>query len=172
MGTDTRDKDAIISSALICEVALQAKRKGMTLVDQLYKIYQKFGVYTEFLQSIQFEESKEGKRKMEADMDKLFSNPPKSILGINVESMEDYTKSLKTNLITNKTESINLPKSNVLRFWLADGSKIMIRPSGTEPKIKIYAGVVFKKFDNVKEALEKAREHAKKLTDSLKQTLI
>lgn len=168
LGTDTRDKDAIISSLIICEAALQAKRKGMTLVDQLFEIYKKFGVYTEYLQSIQFEESKAGKRKMQAGMDKLYNDPPKSISGINVESIEDYTKSLKTNLITKKTEQIDLPKSNVLRFWLSDGSKIMIRPSGTEPKIKIYAGVVIKKFDNVENALEKAQKHAEQITESLK----
>lgn len=146
LGTHARDKDAIISGALVCEVALQAKLQNKTLVDLLHEIYRKYGVYTEKLLSIKFEESKAGKEQMVQGMARLRKNPPKTIAGINVTALEDYQYSLRTEISTGKSKKLTLPVSDVLLFWLEDGSKIMVRPSGTEPKIKLYCGVINKRL--------------------------
>lgn len=142
LGTQTRDKDGIIASALICEAALHAKLFGKTLVDRLYDIYRQYGLYTEKVHALTFPESKQGHEKMELGMKKLQDNPPKEIAGIPVEIIDDYALSVKKHLATGKEEVITLPKTNLMIFWLSDKSKIMVRPSGTEPKVKIYCGVV------------------------------
>ncbi|NGX43413.1 MAG: Phosphoglucomutase [Chlamydiae bacterium] len=171
LGTHARDKDAVISSALICEVALHAKRQGKTLIDVLYEIYQKFGVYFEKLVFIKFEESKEGKEQMVRGMKKLRDNPPREILGIPVDSMEDYQTSKRTHFGTGTSEALTLPKSDVLLFWLKDGSKLMIRPSGTEPKIKIYCSVKEEKFSEIPVMLKKCEEHTTDLLQALTNLL-
>lgn len=160
LGTHCRDKDAIISCALICEIALHAKRQGKTLVDLLYDLYRQYGVYVEKLFSIKFEESKEGKEKMAKEMKKLKEQPPKKFQELDVEFVEDYDKLTKTNLKTGIVEPILLPKTDMLLFWLADGTKLVIRPSGTEPKIKIYCGAVQKKFDSIPKAIREGEELA------------
>lgn len=129
-----RDKDAISSACLIAEAASLAKKEGKTLVDRMYELYQKFGIYRESLVNIAFPDSPEGMAKMQAIMTRLRKEPPKRI-GVNhVERLDDFLK-----------PQAPLPKSDVLRFWLSDGSKLVIRPSGTEPKVKIYIEVVQRK---------------------------
>lgn len=139
--TLTRDKDGIIASALVCEAALSAKRQGKTLVDVLHDLFQKHGVFVEELLSLKFEESKTGKGKIRASMENLRCTLPQQIHGVDVVAVVDYLTSTKTSFQTGKTEKIDLPKSNVLSFWLADTTKIIVRPSGTEPKVKLYCGV-------------------------------
>lgn len=139
--TLTRDKDGILISALLCEATLQAKLKNKTLIDLLHDIYKKHGVYVEGLLSIKFEESKIGKEKMNLGMTNLRSNIPKQICDIAVVAVDDYMTSTTHLLTSNITKQIPLPVSNVLTFWLADKTKIVVRPSGTEPKIKLYCGV-------------------------------
>lgn len=170
-GTLTRDKDAIVSSALICEVALHAKKKGKTLVNLLHDLYRKYGVYCENLISIEFEESKSGKEQMDAGMANLRHQTPQKILGIEIDVIEDYLSSTKTFLKSGRKEALTLPKSNVLLFWLADGTKLMIRPSGTEPKIKIYCGVVQKTFSSVDEAVINCQKGSTELLNYLKKLL-
>jgi phosphoglucomutase/phosphomannomutase len=140
-GTKARDKDAIVSSALICEAALQAKLQGKTLVDLLEEIYKKFGLFVEVLESINFPDTKEGKEQMERGMKRLFENPPKTIDGVKVIAVDNYKSSLRHDFKTNETTKISLPQSEVLTFWLEEGTKLIVRPSGTEPKIKIYCGL-------------------------------
>src|SRR5262249_14289980 len=153
LGTFARDKDAIVCGALISELALQAKLQGQTLVDKLYELYHKYGIYQEKLLSINFGETKEGKEQMAAGMQRVRSSHLKQILNIPVIAIEDYQISTKYFLESGKTEAITLPVSDVLLYWLADGSKVMIRPSGTEPKIKIYCGLVEKEFKSIPEGI-------------------
>ncbi|MCB1181572.1 MAG: phospho-sugar mutase [Chlamydiia bacterium] len=140
LGTHARDKDAIIAANLICEMALHQKLQGKTLIEALYEIYKKYGVYRERLASLTFE-GKEGVSKMKEMMLALREKPPKEIGGIPVEIVEDYLSHTKTYLNSGHREPILLPQSDVLRFWLVDETKVVIRPSGTEPKIKLYCGV-------------------------------
>lgn len=167
-GTLVRDKDAIICSVLICEMALQAKLNGKTLIDVLHDIWKKYGVYVEKLISVKFEESKAGKEQMAHGMSLLQKNPPKQINGIDILVLEDYEKSIRLDLKTGKTEKILLPKSEVLLFRLADGSKLIIRPSGTEPKIKIYCGVVKKDGSDLSKTIAEGEKHAEQLLKALK----
>ncbi len=158
LGTYSRDKDAVVCSALICELALQAKIEGKTLVDKLYDLYHKYGIYQEKLLSINFGETKEGKEQMTLGMQKLRASHLADIVGIPVVAIEDYEASAKFHLKTGQTEPINLPVSDVLLYWLEDGTKVMVRPSGTEPKVKIYCGLVEKSFNSISEGIEAAQK--------------
>ncbi len=171
LGTHARDKDAIISSTLIAEAALQAKLQGKTLIDQLHEIWNKFGVFVERLQSISFPDTKAGKEQMKKGLEKLQHSPPETIHSIPVQSVENYFTSTKTNLESGKTEPLSLPQSNVLLFWLNDGSKLMIRPSGTEPKMKIYCGVNQKAFNSIDETVKSLESHADTLIEELKKII-
>lgn len=171
LGTQTRDKDAIISGALICEVALHAKLQGKTLIDLLHDLYRKYGVYVEKLVSLSFEESKSGKEQMQLGMKRLRSQPPKTLAGIEVIALEDYQSLVRTEIKTGKQERLTLPTSNVLLFWLEDGSKVMVRPSGTEPKIKLYCGVVIKQMHDLAKAIKKCEERAEALLSAMNELL-
>jgi phosphomannomutase len=171
-GTLTRDKDAITASALICEAALQLKLQGKTLVDLLHEIYQQYGFFHENLLSVDFREGKAGKEHMKRGMKRLQYSPPRSVLNIPVEVLEDYRRSVKLYVQSGKNEPLTLPKSDILLFWLQDGSKLMIRPSGTEPKIKIYCGVSRKSFHNLTETRKECETLAKALSEALYQEMI
>ena len=155
IGTHVRDKDAIISAACICEAALQMKLQGKTLVDLLHEIYMNYGIYREKLLSLTFE-GKEGADKMAKMMAALRQNPPHLIDGKQVTSFEDYQSRTTYYPESGRKEPLVLPESDVLRFWLADGTKLVVRPSGTEPKIKLYCGVVEKHHHPDLHALQKA----------------
>jgi phosphomannomutase len=167
-GTCTRDKDAITVSTLLCEAALQLKLQGKTFIDLLHEIYQQYGYYHEKLLSIHFEESKEGKTQIKEGMERLQNHPPHTIFNIPVESLEDYRRSVKIYLHSGKTEFLTLPKSDILLFWLQDGTKLMIRPSGTEPKIKIYCGLRKEFSQNLTELQKECELHAKNLCEALR----
>lgn len=140
IGDNVRDKDAIASVALICEMAAYAKSQGRSLYEQLIDIYVKYGYYKENLISI----TKKGMKGAEeiADMMRGYrENPPTTINGSAVVTLYDYELQQVKSLKTGEVKPINLPKSNVLQFILEDGSKISARPSGTEPKIKFYFSV-------------------------------
>lgn len=155
-GTHARDKDAIIACALISEVALHNKLQGKTLVDKLNEIYKKYGVYREKLLSVDFEESKAGHDQMNAAMQRMRSQAPKSILGTPIICIEDYLAGKKTFMGNGRSgsEQLDFPKSNVLSFHFADQTKLIVRPSGTEPKIKLYCGTTNKGKYGVDEAIE------------------
>ncbi|MES2200053.1 MAG: phospho-sugar mutase [Chlamydiota bacterium] len=142
-GTHSRDKDGIISCCLLAEIALYCKRQRKTLVDFLHEIYQKYGVFKEHTCSIDFAPGKDGVEAIQKLMDHLRNYPPLTLCGLKVVATEDYLQSNKT----------NLPKSDVLLFKLEDGSKLIIRPSGTEPKLKIYVSTHMSIQSDVQEAI-------------------
>ena len=145
-GTHARDKDAVVGSMLICEMAAFYKTKGMNLVDVMNSLYDEFGYYNNDVQSYTFEGAA-GMQKMAGIMDTLRENPPKEIAGYAVTAVSDY-KTSKTTLTDGKEEVIELPKSNVLAFALEKGNKVIVRPSGTEPKIKAYITAVGESKDS------------------------
>ena len=140
IGDKVRDKDAISAVALLCEMAAYEKNKGRSLYDKMIDMYLQYGLYKEDLVSIT-KKGMNGAAEI-ADMMKGYRNNPPTVLdGVAVTELLDYEMQTGKNLATGKTWTIDLPKSNVLQFVLADGSKISARPSGTEPKIKFYFSV-------------------------------
>lgn len=136
-GGYVRDKDAVNASMLICEMAAYYRTQGITLLQARENMYKKYGVFHHTLHSFTFE-GESGMNKMNDIMNALRNNPPAEIAELNVVKFEDYKTSVCKN-IANGTESvINLPKSNVLAYYLEGGAKAIVRPSGTEPKIKTY----------------------------------
>jgi len=140
VGDFVRDKDAVISCAMIAETAAWAADQGISLFDLLEDIYLEFGFYKEKLISI-VRKGKTGAEEIKQMMDNFRNNPPQSLGGSEIVVINDYLVSTEKNLATGESRRIDLPKSNVLQFIMKDGSKISVRPSGTEPKIKFYFGV-------------------------------
>ena len=140
VGDAIRDKDAVTASLLACEVGTYAKNNNQSFYEILIECYRKFGAYKEKLISFT-QKGKEGADKIKAMMEGYRNNPPKEISGIKVSQLEDYLKSEQIFILENRSEKINLPKADVLIFSLEDNSKIAVRPSGTEPKIKFYFSV-------------------------------
>jgi phosphoglucomutase len=158
IGDKIRDKDAVSAVALLCEMAAYEKDKGKTLFDKLVDLYIRYGFYKEDLISIT-KKGMDGQQQIAAMMESYRSNPPKAINGSEVVQLLDYELKKGKNLKTGEEWEIDLPKSNVLQFILADGSKISARPSGTEPKIKFYFSVNTKlnsaaDFDKVNKELD------------------
>jgi phosphoglucomutase len=140
IGSQIRDKDAVSAVALLCEMAAYEKDKGRSLFDRLIALYVEYGFYKEHLISIT-KKGMNGQKEI-ADMMSIYrNNPPAMINGSPVTQLLDYELQKGRNLQTGDSWTIQLPKSNVLQFILADGSKISARPSGTEPKIKFYFSV-------------------------------
>ncbi|MBL7741663.1 MAG: phospho-sugar mutase [Chitinophagaceae bacterium] len=140
IGDRIRDKDAVSAVALLCEMAAYEKDKGKTLFDKLLDLYAEYGLFKEDLISIT-KKGMDGQQQIAAMMESYRNNPPKTINGSDVVELLDYELRKGKNPQTGKEWAIELPKSNVLQFILADGSKISARPSGTEPKIKFYFSV-------------------------------
>lgn len=140
IGSKLRDKDAVAAVAILCEMAAYEKDKGRTLYQKLIDLYVEFGFYKENLISIT-KKGMNGQKEIAEMMESYRSNPPQTINGSPVVQLLDYELSKGRNLQTGEDWTIQLPKSNVLQFILADGSKISARPSGTEPKIKFYFSV-------------------------------
>jgi phosphomannomutase len=160
MGTFVRDKDAISSACLIAEVAASAKKENLTLIDRLHQIYKTYGVHRESLTNLAFSDSKSGMEEMNELMKKLRKNPPTHINGEAVVLFEDYLHG--HNL---------LPPSDVLRFWLKSGSKLVIRPSGTEPKVKIYAEVKEEPREPISAVIELCDEKLKSLVAAFQKEI-
>ncbi|MEN7550152.1 phospho-sugar mutase [Rapidithrix thailandica] len=140
IGDFVRDKDAISSVALICEMAAYAKDKGQSLFDMLLDIYTTYGFYKEKLISIT-KKGKKGAEEISEMMKNLRENPPTSINESPLVTIKDYLSSESVDVVSGEKVRIELPTSNVLQFITEDGSKISARPSGTEPKIKFYFSV-------------------------------
>jgi phosphoglucomutase len=140
IGDEIRDKDAVSAVTIICEMAAYEKNKGRSLFEKLVDLYIQYGFYKEDLISIT-KKGMNGAAEIAAMMESFRNNPPKTLDGIAVAQLLDYELQLGTHLADGSTFTIDLPKSNVLQFLLADGSKISARPSGTEPKIKFYFSV-------------------------------
>ena len=136
-GTYVRDKDAVVASMLIAEMAAYYKKQGKTLSQVIDELYHEYGYYYNKTLNFYFEGA-EGMQKMSELMDNLRADAPKEIASFKVEGICDYLESIDTDLVTGNTESIDLPKSNVLSYSLEGGNAAIVRPSGTEPKIKLY----------------------------------
>ncbi len=169
LGTHARDKDAIIASCLIAEIGSHAKRRGQTLRDRLQEIYKKYGIFREKQLSMNFNPGKEGMDQMASVMVHLRSNPPKNIAGQAVVSLEDYEKRQRVYLDSGKVEKLELPQSDVLLFRLADKTRLVIRPSGTEPKIKIYGCVTTDHFKTIEEGIQECDKRLDLFLDTLKK---
>ena len=140
VGDAVRDKDAVGAILLMCEIAAQAKEKGSSVYKELEQLYVDYGFYKEHLISIT-KKGIEGANEIKQMMVDMRENPVSEINGQRVIMVEDYQNSTARNLLTNETETLFIPKSDVLIYYLEDGSKICARPSGTEPKIKFYFSV-------------------------------
>lgn len=163
-GTHARDKDAVVGSMLICEMAAYYKTLGKSLVDVMNDIYDEFGYYCNTVKSYEFEGAS-GMEKMAKIMDTLRSNPPKQIAGMDVTYIGDYKTSVAKDL-KNGTESvIDLPKSNVLAYKVTGGNGVIVRPSGTEPKIKAYITAIGNSKDNANEIADKLIADASKFME-------
>ncbi len=158
-GDYVRDKDAVSSCALAAEATAWAKSKGMSLFELLLDIYVNFGFYKEKLINI-VKKGKDGAGEIKAMMTGYRDNPPEKINNSKVIIINDYEKQVSHDIIKGTKTKINLIKSDVLQFFLADGTKISVRPSGTEPKIKFYFSVNTKlassdKFEETEKILDK-----------------
>lgn len=153
-GTYVRDKDAVGASLLIAEMASYYKLRGMSVYDGLCELFEKFGHFGEWVDNIYFE-GVDGMDRIAAIMNKLRENAPDIIGGSRVVRYSDVLKGVTYNLQDGNEEKLSLPSSNVLRFVTEDGSFIAFRPSGTEPKFKIYTGFVCDDHETKKEALKK-----------------
>lgn len=140
IGDKIRDKDGVSAVALLCEMAAYEKEKGRSLYEKMIDLYVQYGLYKEHLISIT-KKGMDGQQQIAAMMESYRNNPPKTINGSAVVQLLDYELQKGTNPQTGEEWKIELPKSNVLQFILADGSSISARPSGTEPKIKFYFSV-------------------------------
>lgn len=153
VGDAVRDKDGVGAILLVCEIAAQAKEKGSSLYQELLQMYVDFGFYKEHLISIT-KKGIEGANEIKQMMIDLRENPLTEINGQRVVCVEDYQSSKGKDFMNGEEFDITIPKSNVLIYYLEDGSKICARPSGTEPKIKFYFSVncAIDSLDNIKEA--------------------
>ena len=140
VGDYIRDKDAIISCCMVAEATAWAMEQGKTVPELLAGIYTRFGFYYEKLLSVT-RKGKSGLEEIQSMMKRYRENPPETILGVRVLRMHDYARSETRDMASGQVSELDFPASNVLQFLLADGTKITMRPSGTEPKIKFYAGV-------------------------------
>lgn len=161
LGTYARDKDATIGSCLIAEIALYAKKQGKTLIDLLDEIYTRYGIFKEELLSLDFPPGEKGMQEMQNLMKRLRNAPPSTLANAKVLLTQDYL-----------SQSIDdLPLSDVLSFQLEGNIRLVIRPSGTEPKIKIYASLHLKNTPSLEEGKQLASARLSSLLNTLKNDL-
>lgn len=152
-GTHARDKDAVVAVMLLCEIAAHLKAQGLTLVDEMNRLYDTYGYYQEALVTKTMK-GKEGLEKIQSLMEAIRNNPPKKIRETKVVRYCDYLKDEQIFYPEENMTSTGLPKSDVLYFELEDGGWCCIRPSGTEPKIKLYIGVKAETKEQAQVAVE------------------
>ncbi len=162
-GTYVRDKDAVVASMLICEMAAFYRKQGKSLNDVMDELYKEFGYYINKTDAFEFDGSA-GMQKMADIMSSLRASHPTNIAGFRVTEAADYLNSVDKCMETGKETTIDLPKSNVLSYSLEGGGAAIVRPSGTEPKIKVYITAVGKTEDD-------ARKTAAEMTASMVKTL-
>lgn len=161
-GTYVRDKDAVIGSMLICEMVAYYKAQGKNLAEVLDELYKKHGYYMCSQKSFTCE-GESGMNQIKGMMESLRSTPLETINGERVVRFDDYETSLSHDLINKTDKKITLPVSNVLCFYMEDGSSLIVRPSGTEPKIKLYIGSVDKTAESAREKLAALENSGTKL---------
>ena len=157
-----RDKDAVVASMLIAEMAAYYKKQGISLSQVIDNLYHEYGYYYNKTLNFYFEGA-EGMQKMASLMEGLRANAPKELAGFGVQGICDYLESTDTDLTTGDVATIDLPKSNVLSYSLEGSNAAIVRPSGTEPKIKLYLTSVGKSQSDALEIMDKLEEAAKKL---------
>lgn len=148
-GTHARDKDAVVAAMLISEMTLYYKEQGKTLYDGLMELYNKYGFFSENLVSISLD-GKEGQEKIASCIENLRNTKLDSINGVKIKTALDYKLSTELNNITKEEKTLDLPKSNVLKYVLEDDSWFVVRPSGTEPKMKVYLAIKGSSLDDAK----------------------
>lgn len=161
-GTYARDKDAVIASMLIAEMAVWYKRRGMTLFDAIVALYKKYGYYGERTVSIKISGS-DAQSRMKKLMAQLRKEAPKSVAGVKVTAARDYESGERVDFATGEKSSTGLPSSNVLYYEFEDGNFVVVRPSGTEPKVKLYVLVSGESDSEIEKLLDKYEEGFRKL---------
>ena len=165
LGAYARDKDAVEASMMILEMAAFYKTKNMTLINALEKLYARYGFYSEKTVDI-YMEGLDGIEKRKRTMKSLRDSAPEAFGGFKVVTVGDYIKGEKINILDGSVEKLDQPKSDVLYYWLENEDKVVVRPSGTEPKIKIYILAHGKDADDVKSKLINYENDAKRITES------
>ena len=166
IGTHARDKDAIVASMALCEAAAYYKLRGKTIWDAMLDMYEKYGYYKDNVIAITHK-GIEGLQKIQSIMDNLRKNPPMKFGNYDVTAVRDYLKDEIVNVKTGEKKPTGIPKSNVLYFELTEDAWLCVRPSGTEPKIKLYFGVVGKDLADADEKSEKLAVIVKDLLNQL-----
>lgn len=163
-GTHARDKDAVVAVMCLCEAAAWCKKNGITLWDQMLKLYEEYGYYKESQYAITLK-GIDGAKQIEAIMDKFRNNPPKAFGEWKVTALRDYVSGEITDMETGAQKGTGLPESNVLYFDLTDDAWCCARPSGTEPKIKFYMGVKGSSLEDASAMIDRFTEELKKKLD-------
>ena len=167
IGTHARDKDGIVAVMTVCEAVAYYKKQGLTLWDQMNKMYEKYGYYKEKQMSITLK-GIEGAEEIKKMMENMRNNPAKEIAGLKVKSFGDYSKQEITDENGNKKPT-GLDKSNVLYFDLEKNAWVCVRPSGTEPKIKFYMGVCESSAENAEKQMQKLEQAIKEMAENAKK---
>ncbi|RMA94456.1 phospho-sugar mutase [Priestia megaterium] len=166
IGDFVRDKDAVQSAVFAAEVAAFYKAQGKSLYEGLLEIFEKYGYYKESLYSLTLR-GKDGAEQIERILTSFRNNPPTQVADKSVTFIEDYQSSKKVDVVHNRLENIHLPKSNVLKYYLNDGSWFTVRPSGTEPKAKFYFAVQGENLEESQNLLERLQKEVIELVDSI-----
>lgn len=156
-GNFVRDKDAVIASMLVCEMCLYYKEQGKSLYDALIELYEKYGYFKETLVSLELK-GKEGQEKIASCIEGLRNDPLNEVASVKIVTRLDYKLSTEENTVSNTKATIELPKSNVLKYILEDGSYFVVRPSGTEPKMKVYLAVKSSSLENAEKDIAEFKE--------------
>jgi len=159
-GTYARDKDSVGTLMLLCEAAAYYKNRGMTLWDRMVELWQEYGYYKEKVQTMKFD-GRDGAAKIQSMIQTLRDNPVQKVGTYSVEKIYDYKLGTETDAATGKSEAAVLPKSNMIYYQLADGAWFLVRPSGTEPKIKFYLGVKGNSQEDAAEQLDELAANVK-----------
>lgn len=169
VGDFVRDKDAVTSTLLACEIASQAKANGSSFYKDLIDCYVQFGFYKEHLVSLT-KKGISGAEEIKQMLKEFKENPVESVAGSRVKWIEDYNTSVATNVLTGVDKPIDIPKSNVLIYETEDGTRIAARPSGTEPKVKFYisTNATLDKKENYKKVSAELDEKIKSILAELK----
>lgn len=166
VGSFVRDKDAVIASMFICEMAAYYKTKNKTLLDVLNEIYYEYGYYKEETISLSFS-GVTGQNKMKMIMEHFRENKLNTLATKSIPFIYDYKMSISSNLVNGEIEKLNYPKSDVLKFCFEDGSWIVLRPSGTEPKLKVYFSIKGETEEKALETLQMAKEEIRSIIDRI-----
>ena len=164
IGTHARDKDAIVATMALCEAAAYYRSQGKTLWDAMIDIYEKYGYHVDAIHTLTLK-GIEGLEKIKSIMDQLKSHTPKEIAGLEVLWARNYDNDTATNMKNKVVVPTGLPKSNVVYYELEGGAWLCVRPSGTEPKIKFYYGVIGRDFDDAQKKSEEFGEAVNKMIE-------